>query len=102
MWAIFKTFIEFATILLLFCFFVQEAYSFLAPQPGIRPTPSVLEGKVLTTGHQGSPCNRYYEQPPVRDEGTPEKLASCPKSQSWATSRYSEKENRKGHGQNRV
>ena len=27
-----------------------EAYGILAPEPGIEPTPSALEGKVLTTG----------------------------------------------------
>ena len=52
MWTIFKVFIEFATILLLFfiLFFGCEACGILAPQPGMEPAPPALEGKVLTTG----------------------------------------------------
>ena len=34
----------------MFCFFGHEACRILAPQPGIKPTLSALEGKVLTTG----------------------------------------------------
>ena len=61
MWTIFKTFIEFVTILLLFygvCLFVcfgHEACGILAPQPRIEPAPLALEGEVLTTGLLGSP-----------------------------------------------
>ena len=36
-------------------FLAAEASGILAPQPGIEPTPSALEGKVLTTGPLGSP-----------------------------------------------
>ena len=55
MWTIFKLFIEFVTVLLLFYVFVfvvflAEAWGILAPLPGIKPTAPVLEGKVLTTG----------------------------------------------------
>ena len=64
---IFKVFIEFVTILLLFhglfvfrvlfCFFFwfsgPEACKILAQQPRIEPTPPVLECKVLTTGLSG-------------------------------------------------
>ena len=56
MWTIFKVFIEFVTILLLFCilvFFGLKACGNLAPQPGIEPTASALEGKLLTTGSPG-------------------------------------------------
>ena len=31
----------------------HEAYGILAPQPGIEPTPSALEGEILTTGPPG-------------------------------------------------
>ena len=55
MQTLFKVFIEFVTILLLFMvwFFGQERHGILAPQPGIEPTPPTLEGKVLTTGLPG-------------------------------------------------
>ena len=37
----------------MFWFFGREARGILAPQPGIEPTPSALEGEVLTTGPPG-------------------------------------------------
>ena len=58
MWTIFKVFIEFVPILLLFLyfgFFGREACGILAPQPGIEPAPPALEGEVLTTGPPGNP-----------------------------------------------
>ena len=39
----------------MFCFFGHEARGILAPQPGIKLAPPVLEGEVLTTGLPGSP-----------------------------------------------
>ena len=56
MWTVFKVFIEFVTILLLFyvlVFFGHNACEILAPQPGIEPTSPVMEGEVLTTGPPG-------------------------------------------------
>ena len=52
MWTIFKVFIQFVTILFLFCvwFFGHEACGLLASQTGIEPTSPALEGEVLTTG----------------------------------------------------
>ena len=53
MWTIFKVFIEFVTMLLLFYIFVFFGHNvcvILAPQPEIKPAPPGLEGKVLTTG----------------------------------------------------
>ena len=53
MWTIFKVFIEFVTILLLFYvlfFFGFEACGILAPPPGIKLRHLALEGEVLTTG----------------------------------------------------
>ena len=49
MWTIFKVFIEFVTILLLFYFgvFGRKARGISAPGPGIKPLPPALEGKVL-------------------------------------------------------
>ena len=38
---------------LCFVFFGSEACGILAPWPGIKPTPSALEGQVLTTGPPG-------------------------------------------------
>ena len=57
-WAIFKVFIEFVTILLLFyaLVFGHKARGIFAPQPGIEPAPPVLEGEVLIIGLPGSPC----------------------------------------------
>ena len=51
----FKVFVEFVTVLLLYYvgFFDLEACGILTPQPGIEPTPSALEGEVLTTGPSG-------------------------------------------------
>ena len=54
MWTIFKVFIEFVTILLLFyvlVFWPQGMWDL--PGPGIEPTPPALEGEVLTTGPPG-------------------------------------------------
>ena len=57
MWTIFKVFIEFVTILLLFYafagFFGHEACGIPAPQPRIKHVPPALEGEVLTTGLPG-------------------------------------------------
>ena len=55
LWAIFKVFIEFITILLLFyvLIFWPQACGILAPQPGIKPSSPALEGKVITTGPPG-------------------------------------------------
>ena len=45
---------------LCFVFFGQEAYGTLAPQPGIEPAPSTLEGEVLTIGPPGkSPLYKF-------------------------------------------
>ena len=54
----FKVFIEFVNNIAsvsCFVFLATEAYAILAPQPGTEPTPSALEGEVLTTGPPGSP-----------------------------------------------
>ena len=64
MWTIFKVFIEFVTILLLFYvfwFFGREACGILAPRPGIEATPLALEGEVLTTGLPGKSHVMYFE-----------------------------------------
>ena len=60
MWTIFKVFIEFIIILLLFYvfgFFGHEACGILASWSVIKPAPLALEGKVLTTGLWGSPSS---------------------------------------------
>lgn len=52
----FKISIEFGTVLFLlfmFWFVSQEASRSLAPQPGMEPTPSVLEDGVSTVGPPG-------------------------------------------------
>ena len=55
MWTICKAFIEFVTILLLLFMFWVFFFFFwiLAPEPEIKPSPSTLEGKALTTGSPG-------------------------------------------------
>ena len=54
MWTRFKVFIEFITVFLLFYglvfFGCEEARGILVPQPGIEPTPHVLQNLVSTTG----------------------------------------------------
>jgi len=43
------------------CFLAAEASGILAPQPGIKPTPPALEGKVLISGPLGkSPGSVLY------------------------------------------
>ena len=55
MWAILKGFIEFVTILFMFCFvlffFGWETYGIVTLGPGIELTPPALKGEVLTTGN---------------------------------------------------
>ena len=55
MWTIFKIFIEFVTILLLFYlfFFNLKACGILVPCPRIDPISPALEGGFLTTGPPG-------------------------------------------------
>ena len=60
MWTVFKVFIEFVTILLLFCgglgVFGCKGYENLAPRPGIKPSSPTLGGQVHPQDNQGSPC----------------------------------------------
>ena len=77
MWTMFKVFIKFVTIVLLFyvcvcvyiyiyvcvCIYIYiykicEACGILAPQPGIKPVPPALESKDVTTKLLGKshPC----------------------------------------------
>ena len=50
MWTIFKVFIEFVAVFLMFWgFFGLEACSILVPWPGIETAPAALEGELLTT-----------------------------------------------------
>ena len=44
----------------MFWFFGCEARGILAPQPGIKPAPPALDGKVLTTGPPGKSLNLQY------------------------------------------
>ena len=60
MWAIFKVFIEFVTIM--FQFFGPELYGILAPQPGIEPATPALEDEVLTTGPLGKSTFRFSKK----------------------------------------
>ena len=67
MWAIFKVFIKFVTILLLFycftfCFFGHKTCEILAPQPEMEPTSPAWEGEALTTGPPGKSLNSVLSQ----------------------------------------
>ena len=66
MWTIFKVFIESVVVLLLFYvlifFFGSEACGILAPQPGVKPAPPALGGKVLTTGPSGKSWGFYFRR----------------------------------------
>ena len=44
----------------MFWFFGPKACVISAPQPGIKPTPSASEGKVLTTGPPGKSCSPTF------------------------------------------
>ena len=62
MWIIFKVFIEFVTIVLLFfmfCFFGQEACGILAPRARIEPAPPALESEILTPGPPGKSPHHF-------------------------------------------
>ena len=43
----------------MFWIFGREACGILAPEPGMEPTPSALEGEVLTSGPPGKSCNDW-------------------------------------------
>ena len=43
----------------MFRFFDLETCGILAPQPGIKPIPPALEGKVLSPGLPGSPPSAF-------------------------------------------
>ena len=61
-WTIFKVFIEFVTILLLFyvlVFFGHKACGIPAPCAGLKPTLPALEGEILTTGTPGKSLNNF-------------------------------------------
>ena len=63
MWATFKVFIEFSTILLLLYAldFGGKACAIVAPWPGMEPTSPALEGKVLTTEPPGKSHHFFFE-----------------------------------------
>ena len=63
MWTIFRVFVEFVTILHLFYVldFGLKASEILHLQPGIEPTPPVLEGEVLTTEPPGKSLDFFFK-----------------------------------------
>ena len=62
MWTVFKVFTESVNniVSILFWFLGYEACGISAPQPGIKPTPSALEGEVLTPGLPGKFLNGIF------------------------------------------
>ena len=64
MWTIFKVFIEFGTILLLFYVlaFDRRECRILVPRPGVEPTPPALKDEVLTTRQPGKSHSHILEQ----------------------------------------
>ena len=64
MWTILKVFIEFVTVLLLFCFgCLAPGMWDLSFWPGTESAPHALEGEVLTLDHQGSPLGLLWPTP---------------------------------------
>lgn len=64
MCTILKVFTEFVTIPLLFYvlfFFGREVCGILAPQPGMEPVLSALEGNVLTSGLPGKSLSGLFQ-----------------------------------------
>ena len=63
MLTIFKVFIEFVAycFCFMFCSFGHETCGLLAPQPGIRPVPAALEGKVQSSGLPGKSLKEIYK-----------------------------------------
>ena len=64
MWTIFKVFVEFVPILLLFyvlIFWGCKACGILVPWPGIEPAPPALEDKALTTGPPGNSLSHPWQ-----------------------------------------
>ena len=64
MWTIFKVFIEFITILLMFYvllfFFWPQGMWDLSSHSGVEPTPPAWESEVLTTGPPGKPLHLSF------------------------------------------
>ena len=58
MWTIFKSLLNLLQycFCFMFCFFDHKMCGIVAPRPGTEPSPSALEGKILTPRLQGSPC----------------------------------------------
>ena len=61
MWAVFKVFVEFITVSLMFLLFGHEAGMILARWPGIDPASSALESYVLTTGLPGKSLLYHFD-----------------------------------------
>ena len=61
MWTIFKDFIEFVTILIVFyvLIFGHKTCGILIPWPGIESSLHALGGEVLTTGPPGKSIQQY-------------------------------------------
>ena len=81
---------------LCFVFFSQEACGILAPQPGIKLTPSASEGKVLTAGPPGKSLEEqsfkadimYYEpSPPTHRDVLTLHLPQAPRGKAGAMNR---------------
>ena len=62
MWTIFKVFIEFATIaLLFFCFLAPRHVGSELSAQGLNPyIPTGVEGEIITTGLPGSPWEMWF------------------------------------------
>ena len=66
MWLILKLFIVFLALLLLFYvswIFGHGPHGISAPLPGIEHTPSILEGKILTTELPGKSLTLNFKLP---------------------------------------
>ena len=65
-WTIFKAVFELLQhyFCSMFCFvlfcFDHKVYGILAPDQGVKPAPTALEGKILTTGARGKSLNCFF------------------------------------------
>ena len=88
MWTLFKVFIEFVTVLLLFyvLLFSPRGMWHLSSLIGIEPPPPALEGKVLTRGPPGKSLNIDSLKWLVRFNSSIHLISSIYKYNKWVKS----------------
>ena len=61
MWTILLNFLQYRFYFMVW-FFGRKSCGILAPWPGIEPTPTALEGEILTTGAPGKSLDVFLKQ----------------------------------------